>query len=658
MFYRGKEMRLAAIMYTDMVGYTSLGQTNESLSLELVEEQRRLIRPILTRHGGREVKTIGDAFLVEFSSALEATRCAYDIQRSIRESNAAMPQERKLHLRVGLHLGDVTPGPEGDIGGDAVNVASRIEALAEDGGVCLTRQVYDHVQNRFELPLESLGPMKLKNVLSQVEVFKIVMPWNTRSANAPEEFDKKRIAVLPFANFSPDPSDEYFSDGLTEEVIATMSRISGLKVIARTSVMGYKGGQTKISDVARQLEVGSVLEGSVRKVGERARITVQLIDVRTSEHLWSQSYDRELKDILAIQSDISETVAQSLKVQLLDKEKKLIEKKNTTVNPAAYTLYLKGRFYWNERTRESLQKALGYFKESVRIDPKLALGYSGLADSYIVLSNYTWMETAQAAPLAREFASKALELDDTLAEAHASLASTLVEHVWDFKGGKLELERAIQLRPNYSPAYHWYALLLVYVRKHEEALSKQEKAMELDPHWRLVNMGKALILGALGRSSDAMEIFQSVIAENPDFSTPHFWKSCLHVLLGEFELSIEEAKKALEIEKSSFMSLNLAWVNAESGRKEYAKELLAEVLKERKSEDFSRPSQLSLINFAIGNNEEGFRLYENGIKEKDTGALMQASLPWFNKYLFSDPRRLKEIEERTGLGKAISDVGK
>src|SRR5713226_4381380 len=256
------QRRLAAIMFTDMVGYTALGQRNESLSLALVEEQKKLIRPLLSRHNGREVKTMGDAFLVEFSSALDAVRCAYDIQRAIREFNVSLPQERRVHLRVGIHLGDVVEN-QGDISGDAVNLASRIEPLAEDGGVCLSRPVYDQVQNKFELHLTSLGPKQLKNVTSPVEVFKMVMPWE--EARIPERtlLDKKRIAVLPFTNMSPDPSDEYFSDGMTEELITSLSGVNGLSVIARTSVMKYKGAPKGASQVANELNVGTLVEGSV-----------------------------------------------------------------------------------------------------------------------------------------------------------------------------------------------------------------------------------------------------------------------------------------------------------------------------------------------------------------------------------------------------------
>jgi len=334
------ERRLAAIMFTDMVGYTALGQKNESLSLSLAGEQRKLLRPIFKRHGGREVKTMGDAFLVEFPSALEAARCALDIQRATREFNISLPEEKRVHLRVGVHVGDVVES-QGDISGDAVNVASRIESLAKAGGVCLTRQVYDHIHNKFELPLTSLGEKQLKSVSIPVEVYKMVMPWEGDMKQEEKSLDRRRVAVLPFKNMSPDPNDEYFADGMTEELITTLSGVRELTVIARTSVMQYKDSPKRVADVGKELRTGTVIEGSVRKAANKVRITIQMVDAVTEGHLWAQNFDRQMDDIFGIQTDISKQVAKSLKVRLLRKEVERMESR-APANTSAYSAYLRG----------------------------------------------------------------------------------------------------------------------------------------------------------------------------------------------------------------------------------------------------------------------------------------------------------------------------
>jgi TolB-like protein/Tfp pilus assembly protein PilF len=628
-------------MFTDLVGYTTLGQRSESLALSLVDDQRKLLRPIFKRYAGREVKTMGDAFLVEFSSALNAVKCAYEIQKAAREFNSSLSEDRRVHLRVGVHLGDIVES-EGDISGDSVNIASRIESLADDGGVCITRQVYDQVQTKFELPLESLGLRTLKNVKAPVEVYKITMPWAEMKTSPPAQLDKRRIAILPFANISASSADEYFADGMTEELIATMSRISGLKVIARTSVMGYKGGQKKISDVARELEVGTVLEGSVRKAGDRLRITVQLIDSQTSDHMWAESYDRELKDVFAVQSDIAKTVARALKVQLLSREKLIIEKEQT-VDPEAYALYLKGRFYWNERTHEGTDKAVKYFEKAVKIDPKFALAYSGLADCYNILSDYQWMAPNIAGPLARDFATKAIEIDENLAEAHASLALTMTNYFWDFSSAERELKRAIELRPNYSPAYHWYSVLLFYLGRIEECRPILQRALDLDPYSRVQNVVMANLLAMLGKTREAMDRYEELIELHPDLAALHYWKSQVHAWLTEYEAAIDEAKQSVKLDNASLLRVNLAWVYAVAGKKQEAKAILDDVLIKADIE-YTSPVWIGLAEIAMGRTDEGYRWIEKGIEAKDTNLLYLTNLPWLKPYT-SDPR-WKKIDEK------------
>jgi adenylate cyclase len=465
-------------MFTDMVGYTALGQRNEALSLALVEEQRKLIRPILARHNGREIKTIGDAFLVEFPNALDAVRCAYDIQRATREFNFSLPTEKRIHLRVGLHLGDVVEAG-GDISGDAVNVASRIEPLAEDGGVCLTRQVHDDVKGKFELPLFSIGPKTLKNVSDPVEVFRVVMPWEQAAATEAATFPTTRIAILPFVSYSPDPSDGFFADGVTDEIISAVSGISGLSVISRTSVSGYKGTTKRVEEIGRELKVGSVLEGSFKKAGNKIRVTTQLIDVASDRHLWAQNYDRELDDVFEVQSDVAKRVADSLRVRILSPELERIERKPTE-STAAYTLYLKGRYLWNKRGLDDLKKAAECFGQAVKEDPGFALGYVGQADCCMLMRTNWGVEREANLEKARTMVAKALELDPGLAEAHAS-RGLMLELELKEREAKEEFEKAIQLKPNYAVVHVWYSQVLKAELRWDEALKELEKALELDP---------------------------------------------------------------------------------------------------------------------------------------------------------------------------------
>jgi adenylate cyclase len=472
-------------MFTDMIGYTALGQRNESLSLALVEEQRKLIRPILGRHNGREVDTIGDAFLVEFPSALDSIRCAYDIQRAAREFNFSLPEDRRIHLRIGVHLGDVVESG-GDISGDAVNVASRIEPLSEDGGVCLTRQVYDHVRNKFELPMVSLGSKALKNVSEPVEVYRLAMPWEGKELGEKPEPGTSRIAVLPFANLSQDPNDEYFADGLTEEMITELSMLSGLGVIARTSVMHYKKTDKTIREIAKELNVGSVLEGSVRKAGNKIRVTVQLIQAKDEGHLWAQKFDRSLDDIFEVQSDVAKNVVDALRVKLPSSELDRIEKKPTE-STNAYTLYLKGRHLWNKRGLEDLKKARDYFEQAVKEDPGFALGYVGQADCCLQLRHNFAIDPETNLEKATLMVGKALELEPDLAEAHATKGNLLMGE-YEPRLAEKEFKRAIELKPSYAYAHMWYFGVLLDSLRWDEARIEIEKALELDPlapaiHW-------------------------------------------------------------------------------------------------------------------------------------------------------------------------------
>jgi len=643
--------RLAAIMFTDMVGYTALAQRNESLSLALVDEQRRIIRPILAKHNGREVKTIGDAFLVEFPNAVDAVRCAYDIQRSAREINLSLDSDKRIHLRVGVHVGEVVES-QGDISGDAVNVASRIESMAENGGICLTRQVYDHVKNKIDLHMASLGPKSLKNVAEPTEVYKIVMPWETETVGSTPQLDAKRLAVLPFVNMSTDPNDAYFADGLTEELISTISSIRDLTVISRTSIMKYKGGGATVGEIGQALKVGSIVEGSVRKSANRARISAQLIDVNTDGHLWSRTFDREMDDIFAIQGEIAQQVAEALKVQLLTKERKEVEKR-ATESTEAYMMYLKGRYYWNERTKDSNAEAMKYFEEAIRLDKRYALAYSGLADCYTIGADWFWMDPNEAFPKAREYDQKALDIDLNLAEAHASLGIIYNSYDGKWSESENEFRQAIELKPGLAHAHMWYGLLLDVLGRHEEAFEQTKLAAKLDPLSRIVQSNLGSILVAMDKPKEAIEHFSQMLEEYPSFGQIHEGLGWAYYLDSRSEDAVKEIRQALILTNDdSWMKTSLACVLALTGKRDEASKLLGELKKTARTAIVSKV-QLAQILFALGENDEAFAYLERAYEDKsiftnhasDFGTLR--ALPWYSGA--RRDHRWAPLERRLGL---------
>jgi TolB-like protein/Flp pilus assembly protein TadD len=471
-------------MFTDMVGFTALTQSDEAQSLEVLERHNRLLRPFFPRFRGREIKVIGDSFLVEFDSALDATNCAVEIQGFLHDYNVSTSEEWKITLRIGVHLGDVVH-KDGDVFGDAVNIASRLQPLADPEGVCISEQVFDQVRNKTRQNLVKLEPHDLKGIRFPVDVYKVVMPWE-KDSHPPVQAEKNRIAVLPFANMSPDPSDEYFADGVTDEIISTVAGISGLSVISRTSVMSYKGTTKKIEEIGRELKVGSILEGSFKKAGNRIRVTAQLIEVAGDRHLWAQNYDRELNDVFEVQSDVAKQVAEALRVKILSPEMERVGRKPTE-STTAYTLYLKGRYLWNKRDVESLRAAAELFERSTEDDPHFALGYVGQADCCHILWQTWGIELEANQDRARRLAAKALELDPDLAEAHATNGLVL-NFDYKFRQAEEEFVKAISLKPSYATAHQWYMWVLANQLRLDEARREIEKAAELDPLSPIINL--------------------------------------------------------------------------------------------------------------------------------------------------------------------------
>ena len=631
------ERRLAAIMFTDIVGYTALTQRDEALAMKLLEEHRALVRPFFSRHNGREIKTIGDAFLVEFGSALEAVRCAYDIQQSLHELNLSRTADKRIELRVGIHLGDVIHS-QGDVYGDAVNVASRIEPLATPGGISVSEQVHGQVKNKFEFPMSSLGKKELKNVGETVEVFKVVLPWEKQDSGG-HGSGRNRVAVLPFANMSPDPNDEYFADGMTEELIDRLAQVKELEVIARTSVMSYKKKDKKAGEIAKELLVGSVVEGSVRKAGNRVRVTAQLINATTEGHIWSSHYDGNLDDIFAVQSEIAEKVAGELKVQLLEPEKTSLEKRPTE-NMEAYNNFLRGRELYREGTESSLRQALKLFEKAVELDPSFARAHVCVAECHQYLGTVGYETPGVMLPAVKASLKRALELEPDLAEAHASLAS-LHYNEDDLPGTEAEAKRALELNPSLPEAYRILYEVAGIKGDSDEMLKSIETAYRLDP----IRSNYIWLLGqayfGTGREQDALELWRK---------TEHLDPALAFRNMTDYYLSKGDIVKARELHAKfeklrpthPWVTYMEGYIDAKAGDREKA--LLAIKKIEERNMGPTGYNYVAYVYHALGDMDRYFEYMHRALEDHAIIAVVMMYSPLLAKAR-EDPR-YEELKQR------------
>jgi adenylate cyclase len=629
------ERRLAAIMFTDMVGFTTLTQKNESLALELLDDQRKLVRPVLSKHRGREVKTIGDAFLVEFPSALEAVKCAIEIQSALKQANLQQPADKQIVLRIGIHLGDVIHS-ERDVAGDAVNVASRIEPLAPPGGICVSAQVQNSVANKIEAQFVNLGSQDLKNVMTPVEVYQITGYGErvNRTVQVRATQASERIAVLPFANISRDQADDYFSDGMTEELISSISRTQGLRVIARTSIMKYKGTNKSISEIGKELNVGSVLEGSVRKAGEKLRINVKLVETSNEEPRWSHEYDREVRDVFAIQTDIAEQVSKALRIEVLGSSK--MEENKPTDSTEAYMDYLWGRQFWNKRTDEDLRKAVEFFQKALELDANYAQAYTGLADSYAVLALLEFMAPNEVYPKAKEAVGRALSLAPQLAEAHTSLGLIRFQYDWDWKGAEEEFVEAISIKPSYAPAHHFFADYLKAMGRFDEALAEIKKARELDPLSLAISTGVGHVLYLSRNYDEAIKQYTKAVELEPNFMATHLWFGRPYLEKGMYKEAISELETAVRLSGESTVALAMLGHGlASAGRLEEATRVL-EKLKERSKSQYVPSYWIAVVYNGFRDKEQTLRWMKKAFDERSSWLVWSNVEPRF-AWLRADP---------------------
>jgi TolB-like protein/tetratricopeptide (TPR) repeat protein/class 3 adenylate cyclase len=673
---------IAHVLFIDVVGYSKMLIDEQSEALQTLNEIVRKTEPFrVSEKTGKLIRIpAGDGMALLFFNSPEApVDCALEISKAVR----AHPN---LRLRMGVHSGPVDAvrdvNAQLNVAGAGINAAQRVMDCGDAGHILLSKRVaedlaqyrewrpYLHdlgeveVKHGARIPIVNLYsddvgnpelPGKLKGiraraaaearagrarsylrpllVLLAVALPIIVVLVYDHTRHATGAALGKSIAVLPFDNLSRDPDNAYFTEGIQEEILTRLAKISALKVISRTSTHQYQSKPGILSAIAQQLGVENILEGSVQRSADQVRVNVQLIKAATDAHLWADTFDRKLTDIFAVESEIAKTIADTLQVKLSGSEEHAISFK-PTADPAAHQLYLKGRFFWNKRTGDDLKKALAYFQQATEKDPSYALAYAGIADAYVLLPSYAAGAPRDCYPQAKAAAKKALEFDDTLAEAHTSLAKALCNYDLDFSQATREFQRAIELNPNYATAHHWYHdSLLVSLARYDDAIAEEKRALELDPLSLIINADLGRTYYFARRYDEAIEQLRKTLEMDPGFYYTHWNLGRALEAKGALEAAIGEYQKARALNDDPQVLGLLAHAYAFSGNKTEALKILDQ-LKELSKQRYVSAYSFALVYLGLGDKEKALHWLEQSYQDR-----AGYDLGWIKVDPFLDPLR-------------------
>jgi adenylate cyclase len=548
----GFKRKLAAILSADVAGYSRLMGEDEAATVRTLETYRKVISDLILQHRGRVVDSPGDNLLAEFPSVVDAVQGAVVVQKEIQARNQKLPETRRMQFRIGINVGDVIEG-EGRIYGDGVNIAARLESLAEPGGICVSKTVFDHIETKLALGYKYLGEQTVKNIVKPVPAYKVLMEpgvmVKTQAQTKPKMVfplpDKPSIAVMPFLNLTGEKKQDFFCDGLTESLITALSKVPQLFVIARHSTFGYKGKRVKTKQVCQELGVQYLLEGSVQRAGERLRVTAQLIDALSGYHLWSERYDRSLKDIFDLQDEITMKILTELRVKITEGETVRIQEKGTN-NLQAYMKVLEAAGYRYQMNKEANAVAKRLLEEAVRLDPNYAMAHTDLS---FVLAVDVWLGASESPPetlaQAMKEAQRAVELDSSSAEAQAAV------------GG-----------------------VLLLLHQHDKAVEDGERAVRLNPNSFYALFTLALSLNFSFRCEEAIPLLKQAFRLNPFYPQTYYALGFAYRQTGRYEEGIATIKKALPLSPNNlFAHLTLATLYIDAGRADEARAAAAEVMR-------------------------------------------------------------------------------
>jgi TolB-like protein/Flp pilus assembly protein TadD len=655
---RGTTRRLSAIMFTDMVGYTALLQQDEPRARRDRTRQRSVLERRARLSGGRILQTYGDGALTVFDSAIDAVDCAVAIQLELSE-------DPRVPLRVGIHTGDVVYDDEG-VFGDGVNVASRIQSLGTPGSVLVSAKVYDELKNQPHLRAVSLGEFNLKNVQRPLEVFGIAGPGI--ELPTPESLPSRStqigrsVAVLPFVNMSADRDNEYLSDGITEELINVLTRVNGLQVTARTSSFAFKGRHEDVRQIARQLGVRAVLEGSVRKAGDRVRVTAQLVDAESGYHLFSESYDRTQTDVFQLQDEIAGAIVGTVRDRLFP-ERAVVDRWEASLDrlatllashrasPEAQTYYLHGLHEHNKWTPESVRRGIELFERCVEVDPDYAAAWAALsrAHAYRAASGQGEVESGWLA--ADAAARRAVELDPRLGDAHVALGMVDLWHRWDVDAAYEHFQKALSLNPGSALARQSFGMHLLVIGEPERAVEEMEMAARLDPLSMLMLYSLAWALLEAERYEEVVEVCDRVLATDPAFRAAHDGKGSALMRLGRFDEAARALERVVEITGDPYKGLAQRGHNyALMGRTDEARRAL-EMLRERQRlhPEQSLEADFAYVHAGLGELDEALRWLTAAAEKRLGEVLFSVNSPLWREVRVHPGHR--ELIERVGLAR-------
>ena len=643
--------KLTAILSADVVGYSRLMGQDEVGTIRTLKNFKDAMTNLIQQYKGRVVDSPGDNLLAEFGSVVDAVNCSVEVQQELSERNEELPNNRRMEFRIGINLGDVVE-EEGRIYGDGVNMAARVESLAQAGGICISGTVYDHIKNKVSLEYEYLGEQTVKNINDPVPIYRVLsFPGaaahrviEAKKAAETEMIessfsDKPSIAVLPFVNISNDPEQEYFADGMTEEIIGALAKLEGLKVISRTSAFHFKGKDTDLRTIGDKLKVDHVLEGSVRKAGNRLRISAQLIKVADDTHLWSETYDRKLKDVFEIQDEISQAVVQRLKVKLLSATTEPLVK-DYTKNTEAYELFLKGKYFENKGPL-GFEKAIEYMEKAIQADPCYVPAYAYSAAIHNLTTMAHSLPPWEKRTKVKALIQKALEIDDKYAFTHVPLGQ-LKTFEYDWKGAEKSNKRALELNPGDSGPHHSYSHYLAAVGRLNEAIAEMKLAVKLDPMSSFHRAILGWLLCHANKFTQAIDQLQETLELDPKNPRSLSILAMAYAGKGMYDKAISIFQGIRDI--PFFYVARLGYIYGEAGKIEEAQKILDDFLEQSKREYFS-PYFIAIVYSGLDDKDKVFEWLDRAYRVQDPNQYI-IKVDYAFDGLHSEPRWTEQMKKR------------